>query len=53
MELEAINDIQCSEIAAKLANITNREVRWNWEGSPQGHYEQSSYRLRNLIRYER
>ena len=26
--------------AGSLATLTGREVRWNWSGSPQGHYAQ-------------
>jgi hypothetical protein len=25
-------------VAQKIADLFNSEVRWNWQGSPQGHY---------------
>jgi len=29
---------EANRTASKLADIVQREVRWNWAGSPQGHY---------------
>lgn len=37
--------IQAHDHAKAIASLVKREVRWNWQGSPQGHYVGSVYRL--------
>lgn len=37
-KLEVENSKRAAEIADNLSTMTGREVRWNWERSPQGHY---------------
>ena len=37
---------QATEHAVDIADTVEREVRWNWQGSLQGHYVGSGYRLK-------
>ena len=36
-----------NERARRIAAAVEREVRWNWEGTVQGHYIGGAWRLRN------
>ena len=37
---------QAIDKAIEIADAVEREVRWNFQGSPQGHYVGSRYRLK-------
>ena len=37
---------QATDRAAEIADAVEREVRWNWQGSHQGHYVGSGYSYR-------